>query len=314
MDEADDVILVLFAERIARELFLEDDVEVRVEIVLDVEADHVRARRHDFADVEVGEIKDVVDEVGLGIVDEALLVAFLHEQADFFLGVRLFALTGRLETHASGDPVRDVVQQPDERVHDALENEHRQRDGQDDMLDVLDRHRLRRKLAEHDVAARDDGESERERNRVPDSVIEACHPRERQDQRRDERLADPAETERSERDAELRDGKRGVEVVGELLGIRRPLVPRLDQRLKARRTDFHNRKFRCDEEAVHEDEEEDEEKLKEDRDDVHGCCGASCEGEKLVHSREIISSGAAKPSSETQCRDSSTTFRASALL
>ena len=271
MQEADDMILVLLADRIARELLLEDDMEVRVEVVAEVEADHVRTRRHDLAHIEVGEVKDVVDEVRLRVVDEPLLVTLLHEQADFLLRVRLLAVAVRLEAEPVRDPVRDMVEQPDERIHDALEDEHGQRDGQHDFLDALDGHRLRRELAEHDMAARDDGERERERDGVPDGVRESERLRDGQDERRDGRLADPAEAEGGERDAELRDRERGVEMIAELFRVNRALVPLLDERLQARRTDLHDGELRRNEKTVHENEERDEHELHEDRHDVHGC-------------------------------------------
>ena len=109
MQEADDMVLVLVADRVARELLLEDGMEVLVHRVLEVEADHVRARRHDLADVEVREVEDVVDEVDLRVVDEALAVALLHEQAYLFLGVGVVALRSRVEAHAVCHPVGYVV-------------------------------------------------------------------------------------------------------------------------------------------------------------------------------------------------------------
>ena len=258
MQEADDMVLVLMADWVARELLFENDVEILVHSVLEVEADHVRARRHDLADVEVREVEDVVDKVDLRVVDEALAVALLHEQAYLFLGVGVVALRSRVEAHAVCHPVGYVVEQPDERVHDAVEDEHRQGHAQHDLLDVLDGHRLRRQFAEHDVQARDDGEGERQCNRVADDIIESDGVRDRQDQRRDGRFADPAEAERGERDAELCHGKRCVKVVGQLLGVLRLTAALLDERLETRGAYLDAGKLCRDKEAVHRDEEENE--------------------------------------------------------
>ena len=137
-----------------------------------------------------------------------------------------------------------------------MEDEHRQGHAQHDLLDVLDGHRLRRQFAEHDVQARDDREGERQRNRVADDIVESDGVRDRQDQRRDGRFADPAEAERGERDAELCHGKRCVKVVGQLLGVLRLTAALLDERLETRGAYLDAGKLCRDKEAVHRDEKD----------------------------------------------------------
>ena len=258
MDKADDVILVLVADRIARLLLLDDGLDAVGGWIIEIEADHIRARHHDLTCVQLGKGKDLVNEVRLRAVDEPLTEALLHQETDLLLRVCVLVFALDLIAEFAADVVCHRVEHPDKGAHDASKEHHGERDREEDALHVGNRHRLRRQLAEHDVERGDEGKGNRERNRVPDLVRQPHVLRRGQNQHGNRRLAHPAEAERGERDAELCHGQRGVEVIGQLLGVFRTADALGDQRLKARRADLDAAEFRRDEEAVHKDQKDDE--------------------------------------------------------
>ena len=188
------MVFVLTANRITRELLRKNRLQVFLETVLQIEADHIRARRHNLAHVERREVKDVIHEAGLGIIDEALLMTFLHEQADFLLGVRVLARADR-DAEPMRDPVCHMVEQPDKGIHQPVKNQYGQRHVQHDFLHVVDGHRLWRELTEDNMPARDDGKGHGQRQRMPELVAEAQPLRHRQDEPRHKGLANPAEAQ-----------------------------------------------------------------------------------------------------------------------
>ena len=82
---------------------------------------------------------------------------------------------------------------------------------------LLDGDRLRRQLAEDDVQDGDDHEGDRRGDRVRDRLGAARRSasKQRLDEVRERRLADPAEGQGGQRDAELRRGEIGVEMLDE---------------------------------------------------------------------------------------------------
>ena len=151
MDKSDDVILVLVADGIARLLFLKDGLDAFGRRIVEVEADHIRARHHDLTCVQLREREYIVDEIRLCAVDETLPVALLHEQADLLLRVRILVLPCHLISEMSADVVCNGIEYPDEGLHDFAKEHHRERDREHDAFHVRDRHGFRRQLAEHDV-------------------------------------------------------------------------------------------------------------------------------------------------------------------
>ena len=82
------MVFILVADWIACHLLFKNRREVLFVGLVEVEADHIGTRHHNFADVALGEVKDVIDEINFRIVDESLLAAFLHEQTNFLWIVR----------------------------------------------------------------------------------------------------------------------------------------------------------------------------------------------------------------------------------
>ena len=151
MDKADDVILVLVTDGIARLLFLEDGLDALGRRIVEIEADHVRARHHDLACVQLCKREHIVDEVRLRTVDQPLAKTLLHQETDLLLRVRVLILPLHIIAEAAADVVRHRVQDPDKWTHDATEEHHRERDCEHYVLDVCNRHGFRRQLTKHDV-------------------------------------------------------------------------------------------------------------------------------------------------------------------
>ena len=109
----------------------------------------------------------------------------------------------------------------DERVEDPREEQQRARAPAGDGLRLLDRVDLRDLLAERDVERRRDQVRERDRDRRRDPVRHLLA-EQVLEQRADRRLAEEAEAQRGERDADLRRR----EVAREVVHHRRPRSPR----------------------------------------------------------------------------------------
>ena len=77
----------------------------------------------------------------------------------------------------------------------------------------------------------------------------------------EKRLAEPAERETGERDAELSGGKVGVEVARDVTGKFRALRAALDERIELRSAHLYDRKLAGDKETIQHDQKKDREKL-----------------------------------------------------
>ena len=114
----------------------------------------------------------------------------------------------------------------------------------------------------HDVEEGDDGEGDGERDGVERRLGDAPGER-RFEQVCDDGLADPAQRERGHRDAELRGGDVGVEVVEQTEQAARAAVAGGGERLDARASDADEGELRGDEEAVGDDQKKDDENADE---------------------------------------------------
>ena len=167
----------------------------------------------------------------------------------------LFA--GRLEADHPQQAARRLVEQPDRREADPVEDVERHRDPQGGRLRSPDRERLRSQFADHDVQHRDADEGHREAHRVHQRVGGA---RDLLHQRRDDPaeggLTHPAERQAREGDAELARREVGVEM-GQLMARElRPPAARLGERIELGRPHLDQRELGGDEEAVERDEQQ----------------------------------------------------------
>ena len=102
--------------------------------------------------------------------------------------------------------VRDPVQDGDRRVQDAHDQRHRRREQQHRAVRAGERDVLGHHLAEHDVQVADDAQRDRERDRVHEALGHADRLERAFEEVRDRGLAEIAEAERADRDAQLRAG------------------------------------------------------------------------------------------------------------
>ncbi len=194
VQEADDMVFILAADRIAREPPLDDGLHRLLHAVFEVYADHIRTRHHDFPRIQVGKVKDIVHEVGFRLVDEALTAALLHEQANLLLGVRISVrLAVDIDTEqVFRHEIRRLVHEPDDGIRQTLDDDERQGDREHDSLVALESQCLRCELAKYDMTACDERESDRQRQRMSYDIIETEPPRHGQYELRHGRLTNPA--------------------------------------------------------------------------------------------------------------------------
>ena len=88
MDESQDVVLVVHADRIAGMVRLGNRAAHFVDFIFIIEDDHIASRHHDIADHEIEEIEGILDERVLQGIQPAAPVAFLDDAADFIFCIR----------------------------------------------------------------------------------------------------------------------------------------------------------------------------------------------------------------------------------
>jgi hypothetical protein len=132
----------------------------------------------------------------------------------------------RSDPERTDDAVRALGDEPVEGTDDPVEEVERIGAQQSDTERALDGEVLRRQLADDDVQVRDDHERDGEREHVEERLRRVTEPAEEWgDERRDRGLADPADRQRRERDAELRRGNVLVQAVADARGQLRRRAP-----------------------------------------------------------------------------------------
>ena len=191
----------------------------------------------------------------------------------------------RLHTEETQQAVGGAVEEPDERRHDVREPHERAHDEATDALRRRERQGFRRELAQHYVQERDDRERNDDRRvevlgslgqRNPRSNEHAIH------DRRQSGLADPAEREGRDCDAELRAGDVTVEMRERRKDVLRCPVALLDHLLDLRPARRDQRELGGDHEAVHEHEHHDRPESEGDVGGAEGVAG-ECQQEGGVH-------------------------------
>jgi hypothetical protein len=154
--------------------------------------------------------------------------------------------------------VRDGVEQVDERAERLGEQLQRAGDPPRDGLGPVDREDLRDLLADRDVQRRGDDVGEPEGDGQRDGVGDAVTEDPLEDVR-DRRLAEEADAQRGERDAELAGGQVARQVVELAQHEARARDTLLRLLLDPRLADAHERELGSDEEPVEQHEHEDRE-------------------------------------------------------
>ena len=171
------------------------------------------------------------------------------------LAVRLAAGLGggrhaeRLE-HEVAEPVQPV----DERLRRVVEDPHRRRQREHDRRRARDRGALRRELADDDVQRRD--ERERKRRGEADAGDLGRVAEQRLERVVERRLAERAEPQRADRDAELARREVAVDVIDRVQHGLRPRPALVRELLGLRVAQARDAELDGDEEAVEADEDQ----------------------------------------------------------
>ena len=223
---------------------------------LDRDADHLGPRHHHVRGLLVGEVEHLVEHLALVLLDLAVRRRHLEQHLQLGLRVRLPLRQRGIDADRALRRIARSLQEPDQRLEDEEEGAHRNRDAERDPLGVAEREALRHELTDDDVHERDDQEREQDRDERAEVHAE---------QVRQHLLADRADRERCERDAELHRGDEMRRVAGDLHHRAGGAAPLVDELLQPRAAHGDERVLGRDEEAVQQDQNGDGEKLEENR-------------------------------------------------
>ena len=202
MHEPDDAVLATATYRVARELVVTDVLQVLLERILEVEADHVDARRHDRLGVLIADVEDVVHVLVLRRVDQAAFGALVDEPHDLLVGVHI-AVIGRIVAGQPHGPDSQRIEDPHDRIRDAVEPHEHGPCAQRPSFGRVNRERLGNLLAHHHVQGGHEDVPDGNRNGRDCGVGHPQRFEQGPDQRREGGLAKEAECQRGQRDAEL---------------------------------------------------------------------------------------------------------------
>ena len=223
-----------------------------------VDGDDRRCGCHDLARLLLVEVEDACEHRRLARIELATAQRLLDEHLELLGRLPVVEVTRRPHANDPQDRVRGPVEERDERLEDLREEVERARDEPRRGLGLLNRPDLRDLLAERDVQGGGqqvgEGERDAERHRVRNVVAE-----QRLDEGRHRRLAEEADGQRGERDAELAGRQVAREVVEQDERGGRALAPLLRVLLEVRAADAHERELGRDEVPVEHHEHEDAE-------------------------------------------------------
>jgi hypothetical protein len=221
----------------------------------------------------LAEQEDVLGQLALPLVDQALLSALAHERAQLVLGVRVVAhLAGRGDAERTQEEVPHAVEEVDDRLGAQVEEPHRRRHHQRGPLYHGDGQALGGQLADHDVQERDDQERDDHRHRQPEDG--QLRPEDALEQRGERGLAEHAQAEAGHSDPELAGREVGVEMVDRVAHRLRPGLSLALELLHLSGAQPGDRELGGHEEAVGGDEDEGAQELEDHRHRRGGgrCC------------------------------------------
>ena len=164
--DADDVVELAAIDGQARVASAPDEIDDLVDRRVGLDRRHFRARHHHLGRRELREVKDAMEHLLFVFFEHSRLLARRHQHLQLFFRMHeAVAARGFHPEHAHHRPAH-AVEHADERLEHAQKQLGRFRDDERDLFGILQRDGLRRELAEHDVQRGDDGERDRERDRV----------------------------------------------------------------------------------------------------------------------------------------------------
>ena len=122
--EAHNVIFATAANGIARVLVLADHIEVLLQRVFKVKANHVDARRHDGTCIFVAHVEDVIHNLILLFVYETAFGALINEQLDLIARVNL-VLVGRIVPRKTHHEIRNAIEHPHDGIRHLVKDKQR---------------------------------------------------------------------------------------------------------------------------------------------------------------------------------------------
>ena len=214
-----------------------------------VQRHHRGPMHHHVGDREIAEPEHVLDVFGLAAFHLAVLGGFADQPLDLGVGQDL-VLGVLLDPKQPQDRARGLVEQPVQRIEHDEGDVQRIGDPLRHRLRLPDRQGLGHLLADHDVQRGEQQKAAEKRDEVKRRVRQPERHQQRLEQRRDGRLADPAEPQRRHGDAELAAGEIGLDIGHHVLQQRRAEALLLHHRLDAEAAAFHQREFRRHVEGV----------------------------------------------------------------
>ena len=256
VEDADDLVERVAVDGIARVRRLEHRSERLLGGHVGLDRDHLRPRDHHLVHLLVGEVEDLVEHLALPVLDLAGLARDVQQHLQLGLGVHLVLRARRLKADPAQHGGRHVLEKPDERREEHEEAPHGRRDGQRGPLRVAERDALRHELADHDVQRRDHDEGDHDRQDRREHRVE---------QLGQNRLAEGADAEARERDAELHRGDEAWRARDDLEHVARAPVALLLELDDLRAPRRHEAVLGRDEEPVQQHQPDEGEQLEEDR-------------------------------------------------
>ena len=217
---------------------------------------HLGARHHDLSRGQIGEREDAVQHLLLFFLEHPGFLRGRHQHLQLFFRVHQRVAAGRLEPERPHDDVAKAVEHQDgdpEDPHEQLRGlGHQQRHH----LGLLERYRLGRQLAEHDVKGGDDRKRQHDADGVrhADGQVVAKQRKHRLEHLGQRGLPDPAQRQTCHRDAQLRGRDVAVRVVQRPPNRARAAMSLRDQLVDACLAHRDQRELGGDEETVGEDQ------------------------------------------------------------
>jgi hypothetical protein len=211
------------------------------------------SRRHHLARLLLVQVEHALEHVRLVGVQLAVALAAPDQHAQLLCGRRLAVAFDLDPQNPADHEVGGVVQRPDHGMQPDAEPLQRPGAPARDRLGVRDRRHLRRLLADDHVRRRHQQVGERHRDRNGKAVAHDAA-EQRLQQRRDSRLAEEAEPDRRERDADLRRRQVTVDVIHLVQRHHRGAGAVLGGLLHACAASAHQRELRGHEETVQKDQ------------------------------------------------------------
>lgn len=259
MDEAKGLVEVAVDEGETGVLGLDGEFEIGLEVVLDVQRDHHISRCHDVAHAAVIEREHVEQDVFLRGRHIAGFFAFGDDVTEFFFRVGEFGFRDSLDfEQVLQQPVGGAIEHPDGGLEDDVKKVQRRADGERGLKRLADRERLWHELAQHDVEEGDDAVGQEVGRAGDDGLTLNAEVKEhRLNEPIDKRLADAAEGNAGQGNAELGGGEVAIQVMHLMAGEGSAAATLVDGGLELRTADLDDGELGSHKKGIEQNEEED---------------------------------------------------------